>query len=125
MPWKVTNATRNHPLADRAERAARFDQRLIGWMGRRRIEPGEGLHLLPCQGIHTFFMRVAIDVVFLDEENRVVIALDRMPPWRVAPGTPRARSVLELPAGALQASGTSVGDLVTFEPACAKALSSS
>ena len=77
---------------------------------------GEGLHIVPCNSIHTFFMRIPIDVLFLDAENKVVRREEAMPPWRMTAPIRGARTVLELPIGTLAGSGTAVGDQLRFEP---------
>lgn len=115
MRWKVTNETRQRLLADRAERATSFLQRFKGLMGRRSLGMGEGLHIQPCNSIHTFFMRIPIDVVFLDPSGRIVKQLPSLPPWRATTVYFQSRSVLELPAGVLEASGTQEGDRLSFE----------
>ncbi|MBU8897718.1 DUF192 domain-containing protein [Corallococcus sp. H22C18031201] len=116
MRWRVNNETRQRLLADQAERAESFVQRFQGLMGRTLLPVGEGLHIVPCNSIHTFFMRIAIDVAFLDKEGRVVKQMAALPPWRATSVYFRAHSVLELPAGVLTASGTQEGDLLSFEP---------
>jgi uncharacterized membrane protein (UPF0127 family) len=116
MRWRVTNETRQRLLADRAEQATGFLQRFKGLMGRRSLAVGEGMHIVPCNSIHTFFMRIAIDVVFLDRQGVIVKLLPALPPWRASSVYFQARSVLELPAGVLEASGTREGDRLTFEP---------
>jgi uncharacterized membrane protein (UPF0127 family) len=116
MRWKVNNETRGRLLADRAERAASFMERFKGLMGRRSLVFGEGMHIAPCNSIHTFFMRIPIDVAFLDKEGRIVKQIPAMPPWRMSSIYTKAHSVLELPAGTLSASQTQEGDRLTFEP---------
>jgi uncharacterized protein len=71
-------------------------RRLQGLLGRRNLGEDEGLLLRPASSVHTLFMRVPIDVVFLDQDLRVA---DSVPPWRVV-SRRRSRLVLELPAGA-------------------------
>ncbi|MDY7228740.1 DUF192 domain-containing protein [Hyalangium rubrum] len=117
MRWKVNNETRGRLLADRAERAASFVSRFKGLMGRRSLVFGEGMHIVPCNSIHTFFMRIPIDVVFLDPEGRIVKQIPAMPAWRMSSVYFKAHSVLELPAGTLEASQTQEGDRLVFEPA--------
>ncbi len=114
---KVSNATRGKLLADRAEEATSFARRFVGLMGRRRFELGEGLHIVPCNGIHTFFMRISIDALFLDEHGAVIKAFRALPPWRVTGVYFNVRSVLELPAGVIAGSGTQEGDRIVFERA--------
>jgi uncharacterized membrane protein (UPF0127 family) len=116
MRLRVNNETRDRLLADRAERATSFMDRFVGLMGRSSLALGEGLHLVPCNSIHTFFMRIPIDVAFLDPDGLIVKQFPALPPWRTTPVYFRARSVLELPAGTLRASGTQEGDRLAFEP---------
>ena len=117
MRWKVNNVTRGRLLADRAERALSFKDRFMGLMGRRSLTFGEGMHIAPCNSIHTFFMRIPIDVAFLDREGLIIKQIPAMPPWRVSSVYFKAHSVLELPAGTLAASETQEGDRLSFEPA--------
>ena len=112
---KVKNVTRGKLLADRAERAASFTRRFMGLMGRPSLDFGEGLHIVPCNSIHTFFMRIPIDVAFLDPSGVIVKQFSALPPWRATSIYRKARTVLELPAGTLTASGTQEGDRLDFE----------
>jgi uncharacterized membrane protein (UPF0127 family) len=115
MPLRITNRTRGKILADRAEEARSFWVRMRGLMGRRELKMGEGLYLVPCNSIHMFFMRFAIDAVFLDRGGRVVKLIPALPPWRATRVYWRAHSVLELPAGVASGAGTQEGDLLSFE----------
>ena len=85
--------------------------RMRGLLGRRDLEPDEGLLLRPAGSVHTFFMRFAIDAVFLDRERRVVRVAEHIRPWRAA-GARGARAVLELRAGESARRGISVGDVL-------------
>jgi uncharacterized membrane protein (UPF0127 family) len=116
MRLRVNNMTRDRLLADRAERATSFVDRFVGLMGRRSLACGEGMHILPCNSIHTFFMRIPIDVAFLDRDGVIVKQFSALPPWRATPVYFQATSVLELPAGTLRASGAQEGDRLGFEP---------
>jgi uncharacterized membrane protein (UPF0127 family) len=64
--------------------------------------------------VHTFFMRFAIDVVFLDRERRIVGISHTLRPWRVA-GARRAHAALELPAGTAERHGLAIGDVLAVE----------
>jgi uncharacterized protein len=88
-----------------------------GLLGRRDLLPSEGLLLVGCASIHTWFMRFSIDVLFLDRSG-VVVGLRRgLRPFRLA-GAARAATTLELRTGAVDASGTAIGDRVVIsEPA--------
>ncbi|GAC1327439.1 MAG: DUF192 domain-containing protein [Candidatus Dormibacteria bacterium] len=75
--------------------------RFVGLMGRASLPAGHGLWIEPCNSIHMFFMRFAIDVLFLDREGRVKKVMLGLKPWRVSPIVFGARTTVELPAGTL------------------------
>ena len=88
--------------------------RMRGLLGRDALPPGGGMWIEPCSGIHTFFMRFALDAVFLDADMTVrKVALD-LKPWRLA-SCRGARCVVELPAGALDGAGLAIGDTLRLE----------
>lgn len=113
----IRNATRDTVLADRAWAALRMGERMKGLLGRDGLGSGEGIHIDPCNSIHTFFMRFAIDVLFLDKQGTVVRAFEGLPPWRLTRVYAGARSVVELPPGTLSATGTYEGDRIVFDEA--------
>jgi uncharacterized membrane protein (UPF0127 family) len=103
-------------VCTRCEVADRALKRMRGLLGRRGIEPGGGMLISPAPSVMTFFMRFAIDVVFLDRERRIVGISHTLRPWRVA-GARRASSALELPAGTAEAKGLAKGDVLAVVPA--------
>ncbi len=97
-----------------------FGTRLIGLMGRTRLDPDEGLWLLPCNGVHMFFMRTPLDIAYLDRQHRVVLCVPEMREWRVKLlPVRRAHSALELAPGTLRRHGVREGDQLSIgtEPA--------
>ena len=56
--------------------------RIKGLIGTKRLPPGEGMLILRCNAIHTFFMSFSIDATFLDRDDRVVKVVRNIPPWR-------------------------------------------
>lgn len=116
MRYRVTNVTRNKLLADRAEKAQTFLSRFKGLMGQPELPMGHALHIEPCNSIHTFFMKIPIDAVFLDGSLTVVDICHAMAPWRMSKVYFGAKSVLELPAGTAAASGTQPGDRLVYDP---------
>jgi uncharacterized membrane protein (UPF0127 family) len=87
-------------LAEELEMPSTFMGRGIGLMFRRRLEPGRGMWIAPCNGIHMMFMNFAIDAVFLDGKERVRKVYRKLPAWwGVVWFVWGAHSVLELPAG--------------------------
>jgi uncharacterized membrane protein (UPF0127 family) len=110
----LVNATRNQVLADRCRFANTVLKRMVGLLNRRSLAAGEGLLLDRCYGIHTFFMRFPIDVLFLDKEYRVIRAVPALPSFRTCV-VQHAVYVLELPAGAIARTGTGAGDQVQIQ----------
>ena len=110
----AVNETTRMVIAEHVRRTDTYLTRLIGLMGRKQLGPDEGLWISPCKGIHTMWMRFPIDVVFLDEDFTVVSLRERVAPWRVTRVIRSAASVLELPAGAIQRTGLTVGHRLGF-----------
>jgi uncharacterized membrane protein (UPF0127 family) len=96
----------------RCELAATPLRRMRGLLGRRSLEPGEGMLFRPAGSVHTFFMRFPIDVVLCDRELRVLKVARELAPWRSV-GARGAKVVVELAAGA--ARGVEPGDQLVFE----------
>ena len=115
------NLNRGTVLADRVEVAETLWARFMGLMGRRSLAPGDGLWLAGTNGIHMFFMRFAIDAIFLGRPgptgDRVVLAARRaLQPWLgLIPLVRGADGCLELPVGTIEATGTVRGDTVRIE----------
>jgi hypothetical protein len=116
-PLRAENVTRGRELAARVAVADRPLARLRGLIARPALQPGEGMLIEPCSGIHTFFMGFAIDVVFLDAAGVVVAALGPVRPWRMTRIYPTATAALELAPGTVAATGTAAGDRIEFAAA--------
>lgn len=101
----------------RAELADTPLARMVGLLGRDRLDEGTALVLDPCRSIHTWFMRFPIDVVFLSGEGTVVRVFDDLVPFRYAFGTQQARRTIELPAGARRRANISVGTRLRIDAA--------
>lgn len=115
---RIRNVTRNAVLAVAADVADTSRKRRTGLLKRKNLPAGEGLWIAPCEGIHTFRMRFAIDVLFLDRRRKVLKIRHEMGRGRISLCL-RAHSVLELPAGTAKATGTVEGDQLEFEQATA------
>jgi uncharacterized protein len=75
-----------------------FRTRLRGLAFRDRSKAGPGLLIPRCSSVHTFGMRFALDVYFLDRAGRIIDVRRRVPPRRVV-CCRGASAVLEIPAG--------------------------
>ena len=112
----ISNLTRGTVLAARVHRAEDPVARLLGLMGRASLPVGEALLFPGTKGVHTCFMRFAIDVVFYDRAGVVVEICDTLRPWRASAITWSATGAIELPAGTARETETHVGDRLLIPP---------
>jgi uncharacterized membrane protein (UPF0127 family) len=112
----VRNLTRQTVLATGLEVADSGPKRNKGLLGRNGLQTGGGLWIVPCESVHTFFMRFPIDLVYLDRQNHVRKVRSAVGPWRVS-ACLTAHSILELPAGVALSSQTQKGDILEFSSA--------
>ena len=101
-------------LADRAGIADTSATRRTGLLKHTGLEPGDGLWIAPTEGVHTFGMKFPIDVIFLTRNKKILKIRPNMARGRISLSL-RAHSVLELPAGTCEATGTVKGDQLNFE----------
>jgi uncharacterized protein len=115
---RIFNQSRDTILAEHGELARSFVARGRGLMGRAALPESYALIIYPEWSIHTFFMRVPIDVLFVDRADRVVGLREAMPPSRPFAGVSplRGRYVIEMPAGVIAATGTATGDQLVLTP---------
>jgi uncharacterized protein len=110
---KVKNLTRNTVLASCLEVANTGSKRNKGLLGRERLALGEGLWILPCQAVHTFWMNFPIDLIYLNRKNQIQKLVRGVPPWRMS-ACLWAHSVIELPSGTIRNTQTDLGDDLDF-----------
>jgi len=110
----VLNTTRSTVLGERITVAETSLSRMIGLLGKRGLEPGTGLLIIPSQAVHTVAMRFPIDVLFVDRHWRVVHARPAMVPYRMTGIHWKAQSVIELPEGMIAKTLTEVGDQLSI-----------
>lgn len=107
---QLRNVTRGTTVGTRITIADTSLTRLVGLVGRRRLDAGCGLLLRPSSGVHTFGMLFAIDVVGLSRTLEVVRLWHALAPLRVTRISWKIDSVLELPAGQIRSCEMRVGD---------------
>lgn len=107
--YVAVNKTADRRIASRVLKAEDYQSRSRGLLGRESMADDEGLWIIPCPMIHTFFMKFPIDVLFLDKNLKVRKVIENMGPWRISPWVFSAHSVLELAGGSLKGT-TAVGD---------------
>lgn len=114
LKFRVRNVTRGVLLGDSVDIAATSAARRKGLLQRSGLEEGQGLWIVPCESIHTFFMKFPIDVVYVDRKHRVRKVCPELDPWRLSLCL-SAHSVVELPQGVIAKTGTQAGDELAFE----------
>ena len=90
-----------------------------GLLGRDSFAKGSAMVIAPSNAIHTFWMRFAIDALFVRRNGVVVKVRRNIPPWRAVAAL-WAYAVIELPAGTLGADDVRVGDVLTMVAAAAE-----
>jgi uncharacterized membrane protein (UPF0127 family) len=111
----VRNLTRGTPIGDSIDTAESSAQRRTGLLRHSGLDDGTGLWIIPCEAVHTFFMKFAIDLIYLDRRHRVRGIVRDLRPWRFSICLP-AHSVLELPRGTIDRTDTRKGDQLELLP---------
>jgi uncharacterized membrane protein (UPF0127 family) len=111
---RVTNSTRGRELGGRVILADWFWPRLRGLIARPRIEHGEGLMIVPCRGVHMYLMTYPIDVALIDRDGQVVAMYRELAPGARTHWHGDAHRALEVPAGTLADTSTTVGDRIVW-----------
>jgi hypothetical protein len=112
----VFNKTRESFLAFDVLRADTHLLRLKGLLGKLRLNSNQGLWVLPSNGIHTIGLRFAIDLIYLDGDDRVIKVIESFGTFRIGPLCMDCASVLELPTRTIYHSHTQVGDHLLIAP---------
>jgi hypothetical protein len=114
--WRLVNERTGRSLADRIETAFDSRSRRRGLLNRTALPIGFALIIAPCAAVHTFGMKVTIDVVFARRDGRVLKVRERVGAGRL-PGAWRGFAAVELPSGAVAAAGgVEPGDVIRLDP---------
>lgn len=111
---RVTNRRSGQSLTTHAGIANTSELRRRGLLQHSSLEEGDGLWIAPCEAVHCFGMKFAIDVLYLNKQKKILKIRPNMGKNRIS-FCLRAHSVLELPAGTVERTGTLVGDELEFE----------
>jgi uncharacterized membrane protein (UPF0127 family) len=86
--------------------------RFMGLMGKKSIPADYAMYFPACNSIHTYFMKMPIDVIMLDSKGRVVFTRESMMPWKIA-ACFRAKDTIEMRSGNVRRLGLAIGDILT------------
>ena len=106
----VRNTERNSVLGEAIEVASTSVQKVKGLLGRDCLADGQGLLFKHCASLHTFFMQFPIDIIFADRKGKVLKLAHDVRPFKLVAAPLRSFYAIELPSGAIERSGTRVGD---------------
>jgi uncharacterized protein len=107
--YQARNLTRGVLIGSDIRTAETSAERRTGLLKHARLDEGSGLWIVPCEAVHTFFMKFAIDLIYLDRKRRVRGTVRALRPWRMSICLP-AHSVIELPPGTIDRTNTQKGD---------------
>ncbi len=113
MSDSVVIAATGEVIAHRVRWARSLRDRLRGLIGVVHMQPGDALIIQPARQVHTFGMKVSIDVVFCDIDGEVRHVVRRMRPGRITRWVASASFAIELAGGSLPAA-VEPGERVIF-----------
>lgn len=107
----IINLTKKNILAENAQTALSFSTRARGMIGRK-FDSFDAMIFPRCPAVHTYFMSMPIDIVFLSGDNRILAQYHAVRPWKTCIRCSGAFQTIELPAGTLQRTGTECNDIL-------------
>ncbi|MDO8638772.1 MAG: DUF192 domain-containing protein [Candidatus Daviesbacteria bacterium] len=108
---KVFNKTKNIYISQDLKEATSISDKLFGMI---KNSNQSGLIIETRFGIHTFFLKKAIDVIILNDHGKVV-KLASILPNKLFFWNPKYSQVLELPKGTIKKTKTAVGNYLLFQ----------
>jgi len=107
----IRNLTKKTIIAKKPIIAVKFFQRGFGMIGKKFAD-FDAMVFHNCASIHTMFMTMKIDVIFVDRENKVCEIRKELDPWKPFVSSRDAVTVIELPSGTIENSFTEKGDFI-------------
>ena len=100
--YQIINLRSGKILVNKAKKASSVFEKMRGLLGRERLSENEALIISTNGSIHTFFMKFAIDLLFLDQEGRVLKIAERIKPFKIIFAPFKNKNVIELAEGAIE-----------------------
>ena len=110
---ELVYAERGSVLAGHVEPAFDSKTRKKGLLGRESLPDDYAMIVAPCSAIHTFSMRVPIDVVFVSRNGTITKTCRGVKPWRMA-GSMKAFAVIEAAEGFIDRHELVPGEVVAL-----------
>lgn len=106
---KLISTKNQQTLCHQIQIADNFKSRLVGLIGTKELA-GQGLFIPRCNWVHTFFMSMTIDVIYLDKKGQIKKIDSQLKPWKLPLPVFSATDVVELPAGFTEQNHLQIGD---------------
>lgn len=107
---KLLRKSTQQPLVPQLVVADSTWTRMKGLLGRKHLPNSEGLWILHCNSIHTFFMKFPIDLIFLSRKMVVTKVVSNVRPGRLIWPVLSASSVVELSEGFIKQHNVQIGE---------------
>ena len=109
----IFNLTKQSCISQSPFYAISLWERIRGMIGRKFDNVDfDAMIFERCNMIHSCFMTISIDVIFVDSSNIVCGVKESLAPWRPFVRCGDAYFTLELPTGTICGTGTSIGDVI-------------
>ena len=112
---QILNKTKETIVAENATVADGFVSRMVGLLNRKSLDDQEALVITRCNSIHMFFMRFAIDAIFVNKDDKVVGVVKDIKPFHLSRIYFGSSYVIELAPGVINSSKTQINDLIILE----------
>src|SRR5262245_62400245 len=119
-PFRLVNVRTGELVADHLIGAFDSETRRTGLLAHQSMPAGTAMIIAPTNAIHTFFMKFAIDVLFVAKDGQIVKTRGSLKPWRMAAAW-RGHTVIELAAGSIERCEMLPGDRLMIVPKSATA----
>ena len=114
MFYSIISKNKGTLISSKAIIASGFWLRLKGLMFDKAIDERAAVIFYHAPAIHTSFMRFAIDIVFLDKNNKIIKICEAVKPWKIV-FCPQSALVLELPAHRAKERSLQTGDILQIK----------
>ncbi|MEE6251193.1 MAG: DUF192 domain-containing protein [Bdellovibrionota bacterium] len=111
----LKNKSKNIALTSKLDVADHFYKKLVGMMGKSKFPENYCLWIKKTSSIHTHFMKVPIDVVFVNREMCVEKIYWNLKPWKITWPNFKYDSVFEFTRGTLDKQQLEIGDQLSVE----------
>ncbi|WP_461205473.1 DUF192 domain-containing protein [Clostridium sp. DL1XJH146] len=108
----LKNKTNGTIVVSNVVEANTFFKRLKGLMFTKELSPQTAMYIHPCNGVHTYFMNYAIDVLYLDINNQIISIDKNMKPYKLGKPHQNAVAVIELSNGMIEKSQLRIGQVL-------------